>query len=82
MGFDRKRGTLFLEILTEFIEVSMDAERKVIRAPLIMTDKILEKLYAVCPGRLLTRPLATDKDSGALKSNTNLRGTAEFRDAS
>ena len=56
----------------------MHKEGKVIRAPLIVAGEIPERLYAVCPLRILARSPATDKDGYPLEHNSNLWGTTEF----
>ena len=56
----------------------MYTEGKVIRAPLIVAGKIPERLYTVCPVRILPRSPPTDKDSYPLENNGNLRGATEF----
>ena len=41
-------------------------------------SKIPERLYTVCPLRILARSPSTDKDRYPLENNGNLKGTTEF----
>ena len=78
MGINGEDSPFFLETVTEFREISMYTEGKVIHAPLIVARKIPEGSYTVCPVRILARSPSPDEDGYPFKDNGNLWGATKF----